>query len=282
MSYNRKQQSMKTSAGLILTDILPHKRKFFNKLVKNKVLDHIPQKEAFLKLKQSGVEGIELLLPSYVNITDEDIHEVKALLETYKLPAFSVHQALRFFTKTKLSEITKLFHIADMLGSKVIVIHISLVDKDIFKKEFCSALHSLEDKYRIKIGFENRERVLKTTSKKYQWHEEEFSTMVKGCGFGITLDTTHLAQAGGDIVTFFKKNKDHIVNIHLSDYKKVRTNSLHIFRYKHMPLGHGSLPIADFLKTIKKYKYQGLVTMEISTDLNGMCESARIITAAIK
>jgi len=273
---------MKTSAGLLLTDILPHKRKFFNKIVKNKVLDHIPQKEAFAKLKKSGVEGIELFLPSYVKITFEDINEVKAVLEQCKLPALSVHQVLRFFTKTRLSEITQLFHMADMLGAKVIVLHLSLVDGEIFDKDFVATLHSLEKKYGIKIGFENKERFLKTTRKKHQWHEEEFSSFIKSCGFNMTLDTTHLAQAGGDIIKFFTKNKDHIVNIHLSDYRQHKASSFRIFRYKHMPLGQGTLPITEFLKTLKKKNYNGLVTMEIRTDLSGMCESAKIISTAVK
>ena len=96
--------------------------------------------------------------------------------------------------------------------------------------------------------------------------------------FFVTFDTTHMAHSGGDIVTFFKHNKDRIVNIHLSDYKSNMLNSsLRPLRFKHLPLGEGELPIEEFIKLLRKENYKGLLTMEINTDLAGMCESARII-----
>lgn len=268
---------MKTSAGLFLTDILPHKRKLLNKIIKNNVLDDIPHKIAFTKLKSSGVEGIELLLPSFQDITFADITEVKGVLGKYKMPILSVHQAITFFSKTKLSEITKLFHIADMLGAKVIVLHVSLIGKQIFKKEFVDTIHSLQKKYNIRVGFENRERILKTVRDKHHWHHDHFATLLKNSGLLITLDTTHLAQAGGDIIKFFKKNKDSIINIHISDYHELKASPFRILQYKHLPFGEGTLPINEFLTTLRQEQYKGLVTMEIRTDLGGMCECARII-----
>ncbi len=106
---------------------------------------------------------------------------------------------------------------------------------------------------------------------------------MKKADLHITLDTTHLAQAGGNIIDFFKKNKARIVNIHISDYKpNMLNNNLRPLRYKHMPLGKGDLPIEEFVRTLREEKYKGLVTMEIHTDLNGMCESAKVINAHSK
>jgi len=94
----------------------------------------------------------------------------------------------------------------------------------------------------------------------------------------MTLDTCHLAQSGGDIVDFFKKNKDRIVNIHLSDYKHHPfNNTLRPLRFKHLPIGKGSLPMKEFIDMLHEEKYQGLVTMEIHTDLNGFVDGAKKI-----
>ena len=273
---------MKTSAGLFLTDILPHKRRLFHKIVKNRVFDKSHADHVFPTLKKSGVDGIELFLPSFAKFTFDDIKEVKTLLDSHKVPVLSVHQALRFFSKTRLAEITKLFHIADTLEAKVIVLHVQLAGKQIFNKEYVETLHSLQKKYGIKIGFENREKHM-VPGGKYNWHGDDFSMLMEENNFHITLDTTHLAQAGGDIITFFKKNKERIVNIHLSDYKHhVLNTNLRPFRYKHLPLGKGELPIQQFLKTLKKENYKGLVTMEIHTNLEGMCDGARMISAVAK
>ena len=274
---------MKISVGLFLTDIFPHRRRLFNKLVKNKIMGHVPASQAFDSMKKSGVEGIELFLPSFNKFTLEDIKDVKKIVEDNTMEVLSVHQALRFFSKTRIAEIAKLFHMADMLSAKVIVLHLSLAGKQIFDKEYKDTLHSLEKKYGITIGFENREKYVITPGGKHNWQGDLFSDLIKENDFHITFDTTHLAATKGDIIKFFKKNKDRIINIHLSDYKHhVLNGSLRPFRYKHLPLGKGQLPIKKFLETLREEKYKGLVTMEIHTNLEGICESARLISQVIK
>lgn len=271
-------QFMKTSAGLFLTDILPHKRGWYGKIVKNRVFGDSSSAHVFNKLKKSGVEGIELFLPSFSKITHEDFKELKKLLKEHEMPVFSVHQSLRFFSKTKINEITELFSIAHMLDAGVIVLHMSTAGKQIFDKKYIEAIHTLQNKFGIKVGFENREKFFGSLHVPHGWHHEAFPSLMNKHNFAITLDTTHLAQSGGDIVDFFKKNKDKIVNIHLSDFKPHRLNgSLRPLRFKHMELGKGTLPIQEFIHTLQKEKYKGLITMEIHTDLDGMCESAKII-----
>jgi len=274
---------MKISAIFFLTDILPHKRKLYHKIVKNKIFEGFSIKEAFARLRKTGVEGVELLLPSFAKIVDDDIIEVKNVLTENQMQILSVHQVIRFFTKTHIDEIKRLFHIAKTLEAKIVVLHMSSIGKQVFDKEYVEAIHDLQNKYGIKAGFENRERVVGGLSKKHGWHGDTFSELMKKNDFYITFDTTHLAQTGGDIVKFFNKNKDRIINIHLSDYRHHFLNTtLRPMRYKHLPLGKGDLPIEKFLKQVKNANYQGLITMEIHTDLQGICESAQIISAALK
>src|SRR5882724_10657662 len=96
---------MKTSASLFLTDILPHRRNFYHKIVKSKVFAKHTPDEVFSQLKAVGLDGIEVILPSFQDVNDRRLHEVKLLLEKHNLPIFSLHQKLRFFTKTKVAEI---------------------------------------------------------------------------------------------------------------------------------------------------------------------------------
>jgi sugar phosphate isomerase/epimerase len=270
---------MKTSVGLFLTDILPHRRKIFSKIIKNKILGKDP--EAFALMKKSGIEGIELFLPSFTKFTSDDIREARKIVEANKMSVFSVHQALRFFSKTRIAEITKLFQIADTLSAKVIVLHLNLAGKQIFDAEYRETLLSLQSKYGIKVGFENKEKYFHTRGGKHSWHGDHFSDLMKEKGFYITFDVTHLAANNEDIIKFFKNNKERIINIHLSDYRKHYLNSsLRPFRYKHLALGKGQLPIKEFLKTLHQEEYKGLVTMEIHTDLEGICESANMIRSA--
>ncbi len=109
---------MKTSAGLFLTDILPHKRGLFTKIVKNKVFGKHPPHHVFSMLKQSGVDGVEIFLPSFTKVTHELIDELKETLHKEQVTVLSLHQSLRFFSKTRIKEIEKLFEYANELANK--------------------------------------------------------------------------------------------------------------------------------------------------------------------
>ncbi len=270
---------MKTSVHLFLTDILPEKRRILNKVVKNRIFGNTPARKVFSEMKKSGIEGIEVLLPNFV--TPTDIEDLKKSAQENKMKIYSVHQALRFLTKTRISEIKSLFESARLLGAKVIVLHMSSVGKQLFDTKYIDSLHLLEEEYKIKIGFENQEKHVVSALSAYCWDSKKFASLMEEKNFNITLDVCHLGQSNGDIIDFFKNNKDRIVNIHLSDYKKhYLNNSLRPMRYKHMPLGKGTLPIDEFLKTLKSEKYDGLLTMEIETDLDGLLKSADIINNA--
>ena len=109
-------------------------------------------------------------------------------------------------------------------------------------------------------------------------YEKKFPALMRKNDFNITLDVCHLGQSGGDIIRFLKDNIDRIVNIHLSDYKSHYLNSsLRPMRYKHMRLGKGELPLSEFIKTLKDKNYQGIITLELETDLDGLLESAEMI-----
>lgn len=273
---------MKISASIFLTDILPHRRKVYNKIVKSKIFDNHTSKEVFGSLKKAGIDGVELLLPQYVSVTDSDIHEVKDVLNENKTEVFSLHQTIRFFTKTKLAEIINLFHIADILGAKVIVLHMNSAGKQVKDIEYIKLIHSLQKKYGIKVGFENMEKHFGSLHRKHTWHEDAFSDLINENNLHITFDTTHLGGSGGDILAFFEKNKARIINIHLSDYRPHILNAtLRPLRYRHLPVGKGALPLNAFFQLLQKEKYDGIVTFEINTDLEGLCESAKRMHAVL-
>ncbi|HEX8932286.1 MAG TPA: sugar phosphate isomerase/epimerase [Patescibacteria group bacterium] len=274
---------MKLSTVLFLTDILPHRRRMYNKIVKNKIFLKHTAPEVFTALKKIGFEGIELMLPQFTKARDEDLQEVKQILDTHKMPVLSVHQKLRFFTKTNIDEIFELFRVAKIFGAKVIVLHMNTVGKQIFSKEYVDTIHSLQKETGIKVGFENMEKFFGSLHRKYSWHEGEFAKLMQDSDFLITFDIQHLAHSGGDILKFFVDNKDRIINVHLSDYRgSIFNTNLRPLRFKHLPLGKGTLPIEQFVKMLKAKQYEGLVTLEIHTDLKGICESAQIINAALK
>jgi sugar phosphate isomerase/epimerase len=262
---------MKTSISLFLSDILPHRKKLIHKVVKAKIFNNQTTDSVFSHLKGLGLDGFELLLPLYSLPTDEDILEVKYLSKKYAFPVLSVHQSIRLLGVTKIKEIERLFEIAHMLRAKVVVLHMNSAKRQIFDKRYIDALHTLEKKYKIKATFENMEKHIESYFHAHRWHDSKFPELVKEKDFHITFDIVHLAHSGGDILRFFEKNKERIVNVHLSDYRRhVLNASLRPMRFKHMPLGDGELPIEPFISLLQKEKYNGLLTLEVNTDIEGV------------
>jgi len=260
------------SVWIYATDFFPNKKNFVERFGNKKNLfKNAKAKEVFVKLKSAGVDGIELLIPK--NFSDSDFAFIKNIFDENKIPVNSIHQPLRLFTKTDFKEVEMLFKFANKFNAKVIVLHLYSAKEQIYDQQYLDTLHKLQKDYGIKIGFENTQKFGHIFSnKKIFWKIEDFLEIIKKSGFSITLDTTHLADAGGDIIEFFKQSKENIINIQLSDYK---------FKWPvpglHLPLGKGKLPIKEFLKVLKASNYDGLITMEIKTDLEGLCDSARFI-----
>lgn len=261
---------MKTSISLFLSDILPHKKKVYHKVVKSKIFKDKTPSDVFRQLKKMGVNGFELMLPQFANVTNKDVEEIKKLTHEHHFPVLSVHQALRFLSATKIKEIARLFEIASLLEAKVIVLHINSARKQIFDDGYIKQLHELEKKYGIKVTFENMEKHVESYFHSHRWHPIKFAGLVEKTGFHITFDVVHLAHSGGDIMRFYKENREKILNIHLSDYRRHPLNSsLRPMRFKHMPLGKGELPIPEFIQLLQKEKYGGLLTLEVHCDMTG-------------
>lgn len=285
MQYCSIMTLMKLSAWVSITDLLPEKKNgfgefIFDRFIKQKLFSKYNQKEVLLSLKNSGVSGIELLASS--NDSDKDIEEVQKMLSDLDLAVFSVHQSISTIFNITIQEIEGLFQIAHKLKAEAIVLHINVIGNQIFDNDYVHDLKDLEHKYKIKIGVENSPISPLSFLKPYNWDGKTFSTLMKDKGFNITFDTTHLAQTGKDIINFYKKNKDRIINIHLSDYKKSFLNKyLLLSNNTHLPIGEGTLSIRQFLNILKETHYNGIITMEISGNLEDLLRSARIIKNTI-
>lgn len=247
---------------------------------KHKMWETLPVDNILGELKKSGVDGLELIFPA--QYTDEEIEKIKKLINRHQLDIYSIHQSNDNTFDIGLSDLEKLCILANNFSAEAITVHVDALKKKIFDQEFVSKLKKLEKKYDIKFGIENMPKSPFNLNLTFAYRETEYSSAVTKAGLSMTLDTTHLAQMGGDICDFYLKHKDRIVDIHLGDYRKDWINQkLLLTKNTHLPLGKGELPIIKFLKLLKKNDYQGVITMEIHADLRGLCESASLIKKAL-
>ena len=272
---------MRLSAWVSVGDLIPHKPSFFEKFIIGKfiyqsIFSKKNPSDVLSLLKKSGVDGIELVLSS--NTSAKDLEKISKIVKDLNMQIFSVHQPLSKLFNIGILEINNLCRVVKKLSAKVLVIHINVIGKQIFDKKYILNLKALERDYGIKIGIENSPKSVLTILNSYYWKGGKFSQISQNNRLNITFDVTHLAQVGENISDFFQKNKERIVNIHLSDYKKNLKNKVLLMNTDtHLPIGKGELPIKDFIQNLKKNNYNGLITMEINGSMDEICRSARFI-----
>ena len=267
---------MKLSLSVNLSSILLSKNSVLENLISfGSFSNYIKSPKSILDfLKESNIEGIEIVASSIV--LKRDIEKVKEILEEYNLSVFSVHQPVLKLYRISLVGIEQLLALAAAFSAKVVVLHLFAIGKRLYNPEFVKILKSLEEKYNVKIGLENGIKDIFTSFKTYCFREKEISEITSLTGLDLTFDTTHLAHAGGDIISFCRKNKEKIINIHLSDYKSVFLNRFFPSGL-HLPLGEGELPLEEFLKILKEDNYNGILTLEINSDLKGIKKSVQFL-----
>jgi len=210
------------------------------------------------------------------------IKKLKILIEHQDINIFSIHQPLSNPGGLNLDKVEKLCRIASIFSARVVVLHSSTLKNYLLDIEFTNKLKILEKKYSMTFGIENMTRNI-MSQKSFTYNGKEFAKVVRIAGLRITFDTTHLGQAGGDILGFYDENKDIIVNLHISDYKHTVISDHLIPQFSsHLPINHGDLPLMKLISKIKKDNYSGQITMEINSNFKDICTSARIISQSPK
>lgn len=279
---------MKISLYVDFSDIILAKETLIDKLSRLVMADekhHMYKTQSInhilASLKKAGINGLELLVPKI--LSDKNIQEIKKIVKKHGLPILSIHQSNNNLYNISLFEIQRLCEIANILNAQVITLHSDVLGKNLFNKDFILELKKLQKEHAIRFGIENMPKSPFSLFKTYSYSAREFSSVINAIDLSITLDTTHMAQTGKNICEFYKNNKEKIVNIHISNYKKSWLNKILLLASgTHLPLMEGELPIRELLETLKEENYQGLITMEINADLNILCRNAETIKNALK
>lgn len=277
---------MKISFWVYLSDLIRTKETLADKLgriviadekhsmFKNQSIDEI-----LSELKRSGVDGLELLVPSF--ISSKNIESVKNITSRHNLPILSIHQSNNNIYNLPLSEVQRLCCIANNFSANIVTLHCDAMGNNLFDKQYVLELKKLQKKYKLKFGIENMPKSPFSLFKSYAYNANKFPSVVNKPGLFMTFDTTHLAQVKGDICEFYRQNKQKIINIHLSDYRKSWLNRILLLANNtHLPLDEGELEIKKLLKILNKDNYAGLIAMEINANLSTLCRNASIIKKA--
>jgi sugar phosphate isomerase/epimerase len=209
--------------------------------------------DSFSAIKAAGAEAVEILVTQ-----DEDTqspNRLESLASRHDLQVVALHAPLllltrRVFTKDPLVKIRRTLELTRALGVRTIVLHPPYLWQ---VKYSLWLLHELEDTMSGTGTTITMENMYPLSFGTRRLGFQRFLALGSLGRFRhITLDTSHLAVAGEDIVAAYRELADRVVHVHLSDNRGKGRDS-------HAPLGSGILPITQFLRELDVNVVRNLV-----------------------
>lgn len=198
--------------------------------------------EAFAAVKAAGASAVEIMVTQ--DVSSQSPQMLERLAARHDLEIVAVHAPMllltrQVYTSDPIEKIRRTVELTRALGVSTIVLHPPYLWQ---LKYSLWALHELEDAMAgtpTTITMENMYPV-HVGRRRLGFHR--FGDLDALRRFPhVTLDTSHLAVAGEDITEAYRRLRDRVVHIHLSDNRGRGRDS-------HAPIGEGILPIADFVR----------------------------------
>ena len=216
-------------------------------------------KEIIEIMSQINCNEIELCLNNnFVNIPFADI--IKEI-EKKNLIVRSIHTPFEFLLKPDEDErvwIRKSIDLAKALGANIITTHMLFSGTKSLVELHKNNLIEFRNND-ITVCTENMPAVMANSATKNSFlcHSSELLNFLNEYGVSLTYDTTHWASCEKPIIDGYELFKDHIKNIHLSDYSD---------GVEHKILGTGNLPVKEFIQTLQKGNYEHPLTIELDLE----------------
>jgi sugar phosphate isomerase/epimerase len=244
--------------------------------------------------KEAGFDGIEVLVDGRWDTRQADY--LKHLMGRHGLPIVSLHSPFHLvqvpgWERDPIWRLKKTVKLAEALGAQVVVAHppvgwlrISLRVTGASNKRdcwvglplswfvgrpyarwLCDELESFQRGTEVTVAVENmpRRRIGPLGFNLYQMTRLESLE----CFRHLTLDTTHLATHGIDILQTYERLAGRVSHVHLSNYNG----------REHRLLRDGHLPLADFLHRLNQDGYGGIVALELQPDVLGAGDDNRVL-----
>lgn len=217
----------------------------------------LPLGQVFEVMAKAGYSSAEVMVTA--ERESQDPKALRALAEDFGVEVCAVHAPFLLltrsvFTTDPLEKIKRSTEVAQGVGAPIVVVHPAYRWQFSYAQWLEKRLAEFNLDEQVTIAVENM-----------------FPVWVRGRGFtfhrslgvedmkkfpAVTLDTSHLAVSGIDVIRAFEELADRIVHIHLS-------NNLGTGRDSHSLLTQGVLPIGALLRRIAASGYSGTITLEM-------------------
>jgi sugar phosphate isomerase/epimerase len=213
--------------------------------------------ETFELVAEAGFDGAELMITQ--DRLSQDPHRLGALAARYGVPVPAVHGPflvatwLVFGTDPK-GKIDRCLRFAETAKVSTVVIHPPYRWQTAYASWLDDAIPRIREETGVTIAVENMFPVNVNGRALRFFSGTMPAELVRWPS--LTLDTSHLAATGGDLMAAWEELADRVVHLHVSnnDGKGRDTHGL---------LDRGVLPVPEFLEEVGASRFGGAVTLEL-------------------
>ena len=216
--------------------------------------------DAFEMAARLGYDALEIMVTA--DPVSQDAGVLARLSEYHGLPVVAVHApnlivTQRVWGRDPWEKLRRSGDLAGALGARVVVVHPPFRWQRDYARDFEAGLNELSADSGIAFAAENlyplRPGGAEVTAYAPHWNPVELDVA------HATLDVSHAAVSGSDVLEMAGQLGPRLAHVHLGDGTKPGLPD------EHLVPGRGTQPCAELLGKLRADDYRGVVVLEVNT-----------------
>ncbi|GAA4111037.1 sugar phosphate isomerase/epimerase [Nocardioides fonticola] len=215
---------------------------------------------AFGYAAQLGYDGVEVMVA--LDRLSQDTSALEKLSAHHGVPVCSVHAPCLLFTQRvwgtePWGKLERSAEMAAALGAPVVVVHPPFRWQKDYARGFVEGIAALEESTGIAFAVENMYPWRASSKRGMEMYLPGWDPSTEPYA-NTTIDLSHAAIAGDDVVAMAERLGPRLRHVHLTD----GTGSV---KDEHLVPGRGSMDAAGFLRHLAGTGFAGDIVLEINT-----------------
>ena len=216
--------------------------------------------DAFETAARLGYDGLEVMVTA--DPVSQDATVLRKLSDYHEIPVVAVHApnlliTQRVWGRDPWTKLERSRDLAGELGARIVVVHPPFRWQREYARDFLEVIAAMSAQGDVAFAVENLYPLLRgeTEIAAYapHWNPVEMDCMA------ATLDVSHAAVSGSDVLAMAEELGDRLAHVHMGDGTKPGLPD------EHLVPGRGTQPCAELLSWLSRTGYSGYVILEVST-----------------
>jgi sugar phosphate isomerase/epimerase len=217
-----------------------------------------PLRDAFRAISNAGFEAVEVMVTK--DPATQDAAALMALAEEHRLRIEAIHAPFllltrRVFGTDPVGKIHRSVHLAEEVGASLVVVHPPYRWQADYRGWLLDRLPAFSQRTGVSIAVENMFPLRLRGERGVRVHADQELDRYERFEH-VTLDTSHAAVSGLDVVDAARRLNGQLAHVHLSNNAGRGWDS-------HLPVDEGVLPLGSLLEDLSAEGFRGNVSLEL-------------------